>query len=418
MPASPNSTLDWSSRPGSDVARAPASVPVLTVLLHPELDRIGDRAWLPVLDGGLPVELSRAEPHFRPADGPVSRPLDHRSVSRRPVWLQIVGEDVVVSMSEPGVRAVIDGRPLAGPVRVSASRLDRDGVLLELGGAVLVLLHRATRPVADLSSAGLIGVSGAVTRLRELVGRVGVSDRPVLVRGESGVGKELVSRAVHRASSRAGAPWVAINAAAIPASVATAELFGHARGAFTGASHAREGWFERADGGTLFLDEVGEIAGDVQPQLLRVLDSGEIQPVGRAVRKVNVRLIAATDADLERAVAAGTFRRALYHRLSGLVVDVPPLRERVEDIPILLMHFLREVLAERGALHRLGPAPPGGRPWLRLALVRRLMGCALPGNVRQLRNLAAEIALHSAHSEAADLPAERWERIGLEVAPP
>jgi DNA-binding NtrC family response regulator len=221
----------------------------------------------------------------------------------------------------------------------------------------------------------------------------------VLVTGESGTGKELVARALHAAGPRARRPFVALNCAALPAELAEAELFGHVRGAFTGAVHDRAGLFEAADGGTLFLDEIGDMPLGLQAKLLRVLEAGEVTRVG-ATRPVavDVRVVAATHRGLDALVAAGRFRDDLRYRVAVLTVELPPLRERREDVPALAAHFLAH-FAER---HAVPPRP------LADDARRALLAHDWPGNVRELRN-AIERALLLADGDAiaaADLPAE------------
>jgi two-component system nitrogen regulation response regulator GlnG len=216
---------------------------------------------------------------------------------------------------------------------------------------------------------------------------------PVLLRGETGTGKELVARALHDAGRRRSRAYLAVNMAAIPATLAAAELFGAARGAYTGADRKRDGYFQRADGGTLFLDEVGETPPEIQALLLRALESHEIQPVGSdEVRRVDVRLVAATDADLEGAVAAGRFRAPLLHRLAGYEIRIPPLRSRRDDFGRLFLHFVRQELAELGETDRLAN-PPEGRSWIPATLVARLAAWDWPGNVRQLRNAVRQLVI-------------------------
>jgi DNA-binding NtrC family response regulator len=281
-------------------------------------------------------------------------------------------------------------------------------VPLVLAERVALLLHLLpVPPPHEPERDGLAGDSAAVVLLRRAVRRAGGLGAPVLLRGETGTGKELVARAVHEASPRRDRPYLALNLAAVPAALAAAELFGAARGAFTGADRRREGYFERTDGGTLFLDEVGEAAPEVQALLLRALESGEIQPVGaEAPRRVDVRVVAATDADLERAVAAGRFRAPLLHRLQGDEIRVPPLRARRDDIGRLLVRFLREELAARGEESLLDDPGPRGRPWLPARLVARLADADWPGNVRELRNVARRIAAGGRGSGQAELPAD------------
>jgi transcriptional regulator with GAF, ATPase, and Fis domain/tRNA A37 threonylcarbamoyladenosine biosynthesis protein TsaE len=248
------------------------------------------------------------------------------------------------------------------------SRLDR---LVQRQGVELSMLRPAE---AGAASFGLVGTSTAVRELLALVRRVARADVPVLVLGESGTGKELVARAIHAASRRASARFVAENCGAIPEPLLESELFGHVRGAFTGADRPRVGLFETADGGTLLLDEIGEMGPSMQARLLRVLQEGEVRPVGAdRSRKVDVRVVAATHRDLEQRVREGAFREDLFYRLAVVTVRVPPLRERPEDVPLLVAHFVakhgegRSLRVERAALDAL-------------------CACPWPGNVRQLEN--------------------------------
>lgn len=233
---------------------------------------------------------------------------------------------------------------------------------------------------------GLRGVSPPMRKLFSQLVRLEGSLVNVLVEGESGVGKELIAHALHQGSQRAAAEMVAVNCGALPRELVASELFGHRKGAFTGAAERREGAFLRADGGTLFLDEIGELPLDVQPMLLRALESGEVQALGAdAPRRVEVRVVAATNRDLEQEVEAGRFREDLYFRLAVVRLRVPPLRERPDDIPALAAVF-----AESEGVGTLPPevlAELSSRPW--------------PGNVRELRNAISALAA------LGDLPAKR-----------
>ncbi|WP_437626872.1 nitric oxide reductase transcriptional regulator NorR [Sorangium sp. So ce1151] len=234
--------------------------------------------------------------------------------------------------------------------------------------------------------AGLLGTSPAMQKLRDEIALVGPSDLTVLITGETGAGKELVARAVHAASARRREPLLHVNCAALPESVAESELFGHVRGAFTGAEHNRPGKLEVADKGALFLDEIGELPLSIQPKLLRALQEGEVQRVGadRSLR-VDVRVIAATNRDIEKEVAEGRFRADLFHRLNVYRLAVPPLRERRSDVPLLAGHFCDAARARLG----LGP--------VRLTPATRglLMSSAWPGNVRELENTLFRMVLQA-----------------------
>jgi transcriptional regulator with GAF, ATPase, and Fis domain len=225
--------------------------------------------------------------------------------------------------------------------------------------------------------AGMIGSSVAIAEVFRLMESAATSSISVLIQGETGTGKELVARGIHGASERAASPFVAINCAALPADLLEAELFGHARGAFTGAIADRRGLFEAADGGTIFLDEIGDLAPSMQVKLLRVLQEGEILPVGTTKpRKIDVRVISATHRDIRDAVDSGSFRADLYYRISAFPILVPALRERQEDIPLLAERFT-ESSAARHEKHIRGIAPEA---------FATLAAYAWPGNVRQLQN--------------------------------
>ncbi|HKL49384.1 MAG TPA: sigma-54 dependent transcriptional regulator [Desulfuromonadales bacterium] len=240
--------------------------------------------------------------------------------------------------------------------------------------------------------------SDAMAAVLGLVDRVADSSTPILITGETGTGKELIARALHDRSARKDAAFVAVNCSAIAASLMESELFGHARGAFTGADRSREGLFASADGGTLFLDEVGELPLELQPKLLRVLQESEIRKVGDTrSRKVNVRILAATGKDLKEEVAEGRFRDDLFYRLDVMQITVPPLRERPEDIKPLAEHFLSVFC------RREGRTVPG----IREEVLRLLQRYEWPGNIRELRNFMEKALIFC-----------RDDRIDLETLPP
>ena len=231
-------------------------------------------------------------------------------------------------------------------------------------------------PLVDLE--GMIGRSPRMQAIDQLVRRVAPTGSTVLVTGESGTGKELVARALHSLSPRRTKPLVVVNCAAIPENLLESELFGHVRGAFTGAVAERRGLLRSADGGTVFLDEIGELPGTLQAKLLRVLQERSFTPVGSTQQVfVDVRIVAATNRDLEAAVAAGKFRDDLFYRLNVIRVGIPPLRERPEDLPVLIEHFLRHFAAELKK-----PTPT-----LSPAAERRLLEHPYPGNIRELENV-------------------------------
>jgi transcriptional regulator with PAS, ATPase and Fis domain len=231
----------------------------------------------------------------------------------------------------------------------------------------------------------LIGASPAAAVLREAIARAARAPFPVLVEGESGSGKELVARGIHRASVRRDRRLCTLNCAALSDDLVEAELFGHARGAFTGAVGERPGLFEEADGGTLFLDEIGELSARAQAKLLRVLQDGEVRRVGENLpRRVDTRIVAATNRRLEEEVAAGRFRADLRFRLDVIRIAVPPLRDRAIDIPALALHFWTEATARVGSAATLTPET-----------VAALSRYDWPGNIRELQNALASLAVHA-----------------------
>jgi len=234
---------------------------------------------------------------------------------------------------------------------------------------------------------GLVGESPAICRLRRLIAEVAPTDVTVLVRGETGTGKEVVARAIHAASKRPEGPFVAVNCAAIPETRLEAELFGHERGAFTGAERRRAGRFQSAGGGTLFLDEIGDLPPQLQPKLLRVLEEHAVNPIGSdRPLAVDVRLVAATHQPLERLVEQGSFRQDLFYRLNVVPISIPPLRERSEDIPRLASSFAGRLATHHGkSVHELDPA-----------LMEWLKGQEWAGNVRELENLMERLVILSA----------------------
>src|SRR4029077_3290421 len=223
----------------------------------------------------------------------------------------------------------------------------------------------------------IVAASPAMRRVLETVGRVAPKDVTVLFTGPSGAGKDVVATALHAHSRRADKPFIRFNAAAIPTELAESELFGHVKGAFTGAQSAKAGYFHQADGGTLFIDEIGELPLAIQAKLLRALQSGEVQPVGGRPERVDARLVAATNRDLASEAKAGRFREDLFYRLNVVPIRVPPLRDRPEDIPLLARHFMA-----RGAeAARISPRDFGEDA------LAALQAYTWPGNVRQLRNV-------------------------------
>jgi two-component system NtrC family response regulator len=226
----------------------------------------------------------------------------------------------------------------------------------------------------------MVGSSDKMKTVFDIVRKVAPTEASVLITGESGTGKELIARAIHDGSTRRDKPFVAINCAAIPANLLESELFGHVRGSFTGAVHDRAGKFVDADGGTLFLDEVGEMPMELQPKLLRALQEMEVEPVGGKMRSVDVRILAATNQDVEKAIEDGKFREDLYYRLAVIPVELPPLRQRPDDIPLLIRHFMDRFSKDSPLdISDDAMACMSHYPW--------------PGNVRELQNAVERLVV-------------------------
>jgi len=257
-----------------------------------------------------------------------------------------------------------------------------------LSSADARLDHLADQEARKWGIEQFVGKSPLLMRILESIRRLrNFSAVNVLITGESGTGKELVARAIHHGSGRRRGPFIPVNCVAIPEELAESMLFGHLKGSFTGATIDRKGFFELAHGGTLFLDEIGDMPAPLQAKLLRVLEDGEVTPIGATTpRRVEVRVVAATNADLSQEIRSGKFRRDLYFRLAQFTVEVPPLRERMPDVPLLADHFLRVFAAE------MGVKPPRLLP----DALQTLLQYRYPGNIRELKNIAERALIESA----------------------
>ena len=305
------------------------------------------------------------------------------SVSRQHAALELGATLAVVDLGSA------NGTRVRGARIAARSELEL-GAPVQLGSVTVMVMHDRVREPPPPVEAGPVVVDPRMRALVQVVERVAAGDLGVLLTGESGTGKEVLAQLIHARSRRAAGPFVAINCAALPEGLVEDELFGHGRGAFTGAIHDRRGLFEEADGGTLFLDEVGELAPATQAKLLRVLEDRTVRALGgRVPKQVDVRIVAASHRELR---AGGTFRLDLYYRLAGIVIDVPPLRERRGDILPLADRFLARAAVATGKL------PPGLGPSARAWLLSQ----AWPGNVRELRN-AIERAVLLCEGSAIDV---------------
>jgi len=310
--------------------------------------------------------------------------ISEATVSRMHAELTLVPEGVAVHDLDSRNGTLYLGQKVGKMVLALGARL-------EIGAVQVVLDADAGALAADLmyegdEYRGIVGGSALSRRLFATLTRLEGSLVTVLVEGESGVGKEVIAKALHEGSSKADGPLIIVNCGAIPRDLVSSELFGHKKGAFTGAVEARKGAFEAADGGTLFLDEIGELPLDVQPVLLRVLETGEVRPVGSDyATHASVRVVAATNRDLAKEVEAGRFREDLYYRLAVVPIKMPPLRERVEDIEPLARHFASSLGIEA--------LPP--------EVLEQLKSRSFPGNARELRNVIQAYAALGVLPEAS-----------------
>lgn len=397
-----NITISTATGTDADTGRSIA----VRVLAHPDPSRVGD--FTPLFDAGMEdhgrlVEINRLTPEFRTSVGERTGPLDSGRITRSPLQVarNASGLSLHYAASAPPVE--VNGVLLTGERAISARELET-GVVIQSGRDLALWIGWLDQSEPAPPVAGLIGESSVMRKLRQQIHRVADLEVPVLLRGATGVGKELVAAAIHRHSRRAAQNYVAVNVAGVPPSMAASELFGHTRGAFTGAFENRKGYFAQADGGTLFLDEIGDVSFDVQALLLRAVQEGVIQPLGGTTRHVDVRLVAATDSDLESAVARREFREPLLRRFS-YEIHVPPLRARRDDIGLLFFHFLRERLESMGEGHRLAARPIRGersggggdreQPFVPASYVARLALHDWPGNVRELANVALRFAVEN-----------------------
>lgn len=289
----------------------------------------------------------------------------------------------IVQTSQGGIETVVNAMR-AGAVDFAVKPVSAERLSVSLQNAMKVealedaVVQLKKTAAGTFSFDDIITRSKAMERVLELCRRAAGSSIPVLIEGESGVGKELIARAVQGSGARRSKPFVTVNCGAIPENLVESILFGHEKGAFTGATEKHIGKFQEANRGTLFLDEVGELPPDIQVKLLRVLQEGEVDPVGaRTPRKVDVRVISATNRDLMDEVRNGSFREDLYYRLNVFPISVPPLRERTEDIPALVRHFITRIAAEEGRKGLHGATPDA---------IDLLMSYDWPGNIRQLEN--------------------------------
>ena len=383
-------------------------LPALTILAHPDIDRVGETAPLSSLLDRRPAKVDRDEPLFFPPGSAKGRGLEHRAVSKKTTSFSLapLSDSPAQFELRPGDTThpvELDLSPFREPRPVTHEELAA-GLVLTINKRVVLCLHRVHYPVSRSRDLGLLGASDDTEDVRRKILRAAAHpNTPVLIRGATGVGKEPTARAIHAESARAAGPFVVLNMARLSGALADADLFGHARGAFTDAKGARAGAFLQADGGTLFLDEIGEASPEVQTKLLRALEERAVVPVGAdQPRPIDVRVIAATDKDLEAEVRQKRFDDALYFRLNVYPIDIPPLRVRRADVGSLFFSTLRQRLQQTGAAARLGD--DGDRPpWIPARTIARLALAPWPGNVRELLSIVERLVVESSNHAHLDV---------------
>jgi two-component system nitrogen regulation response regulator GlnG len=397
-------TLDTGPQRAS-LGEAEPLAPRLEILFHADLARVGDVARLdPRGDEAL---IGRKSPGFSPAGGGEERPLADRFVSREQLavaWRADRRSFALRPLASARLPAQIVALDGGAPIRIDRAIEVPPGTAIAIGDRALLLLAAGPARAPDDDRLGMIGEGDGAWTVRDRVAAIARFREGVLVLGETGAGKELVARAVHERSG--GGPFVALNMGGIEPGTAGSELFGHVRGAFTGADRDAAGAFEVARGGTVFLDEIGDAPLEVQKKLLRVLEDRRFSPIGSQRRvELACRVIAATNRPLAADIAAGQFRRDLYERIAALTVPVPPLRQRREDVPRLFVHFLAAQAAVHPALARLFGGGEAPDPPVPMSFFLALLRHAWPGNIRELRN-------HATATAAANLGGGRF------IAPP
>ena len=395
--------------------------PRVRLLYHVDLDRIGGLFRLdPDLSEDQWTTFGRRAPAFiQPGGTGIPVPLDDPTISREQLRIRFSAADERFEVEPlPGAKRKLgvvvlaegdDSAPEASITTIHQRVSLPPGTCVAIEDRVLLGLELVgPRRAHSADRLGLVGESPSMWRLRDDIREVAEFRRPALVIGQTGAGKELVARAVHQMSARAEQPFVTVNCAALPEHLVESLLFGHQKGAFTGADQSQTGVFRAAHGGTLFLDELGEMPMSIQPKLLRTIQEGQVTAVGqhRSV-EVDVRLIAATNRDLEQEILAQRMRADLYHRVSAHILRVPPLSARRFDIPELFVHFLSRLRDEHPQLSWMWT---GGQQWKKTVSVRffiDLMNAHWTGNVRQLQNIVertARLNLRAESFRAPELP--------------
>jgi two-component system, NtrC family, nitrogen regulation response regulator GlnG len=367
----------------------------MSIAFHPDWRRIGEQSRF-VSPGTInkPIEISRVSPMFSRPEVRGQSPITDGFVSRKPVMLAgLAGNALRVWCPAGGQKHTINGAALSEAQEFSEEE-QAAGLIINLADRVILILRRTPLNFKKSPPLGLIGVSPEIEHVRQQILKVADTSTPVLIHGETGSGKELVARAIHNQSLRSAQDFLAINMAAIPETTAVSQLFGHTKGAFSGAEREHSGYFGQADGGTLFMDEIGETSLETQAILLRVLETSKRQPVGsNEEQDVDVRVLTATDMDLDAAVRADRIREPLLHRLKAYDIKLPCLNERPEDIGPLFIHFLKKELLAIGGWTQWAGQQNENELWIEPQFVVSLIRHPWTGNVRELQNLVRKLVI-------------------------
>ncbi len=355
----------------------------LVVLWHHDRNMVGRFSPFPT-DAAEVVHVSRLYPDFHNQEKTGAMPLSDPHVSRSPITIErLKPKEFRISPANSRMTVQVNGKRIKEALDVVSK--DQGGIIF-ITLSNHVVLGICDLPVVQLAGPhnSLLGISCEINRCRKLISRFASTDLPVMLMGETGTGKELAAHDLHANSGRDSGPLVTINMAAIPQELAVTELFGNKKGAFTGSTQDRRGFFQKAEKGTLFCDEIGDTPPLVQPMLLRALETGTIQVLGQDTgTPINVRFIAATDRPVDLDVEGYRFSKPLYHRLSAAHIKMPALRERKVDIPLLILHFLDQSAVARGFHHTQIDA----------SQITGLLSYSWPGNVRELKNAVNAIML-------------------------
>ena len=371
------------------------------IMSHPLLERIGHCYFHPLDKPCVAFEINRTQPMFAPDSTPLADPYINRTgMSIRSTDNQYF----TVTKQNPKLILQVADQVVEDSITVERSCLV-EGLALQLNQRVCLLL-KICPPVqrVDHQRFLMYGLSDSLNQLCRHIAFLSPTNEPVLIRGATGTGKELVARAIVKNSPRHDKPFISVNLAAISESLAAAELFGSAKGAYTGAQKQRDGFLQAADGGTLFLDEIGEAKADLQAMLLRVLETGELFPVGSTVPvKVDVRIIAATDAKLDQMIEQGDFKAPLLYRLANFELTLEDLAARKQDMSLLFVHFAKQVCGELGISPGQNLLAPS---WLPSDLMQQLLNYHWPGNIREFRNAVRQIVISAHSAPELALPAD------------